>query len=358
MKSKLIIVGGFLGAGKTSLLWETAKLLGKKGKKVGLISNDQVSELVDTAFLETSTKMVKEVSGSCFCCNFNGFTDAIHYIRKKNHGGIIIAEPVGSCTDLSATLMQPIKERYYEHIDLRPLTVLADPFRLKELLKDASSSASYIMLKQFEEADIILINKIDLISEDELSALIKEADEKWQAKIMTISVKTGEGLPEWLDLVLSAHSAGDRIAEVDYDIYADGEAAFGWLNASFLLDHSDEIQTISKEFLDNLIKRFEEIKVNVGHVKFLVQTKDKQIIGNITGTEKTSALREIDHHSHSTHDTLTVNARVEMSPEQLQQIVLEEVERAFSTVNYKQTALNCLIPGRPNPTHRYDEIIG
>ena len=50
-KIDLVLVGGFLGAGKTSLLFEMAKRLNKQGKKVGLITNDQASELVDTSFL-------------------------------------------------------------------------------------------------------------------------------------------------------------------------------------------------------------------------------------------------------------------------------------------------------------------
>ena len=57
-KTDLILVGGFLGAGKTSLLWEVAKRLNEKGRKVGLITNDQASELVDTSFLETNNDIV------------------------------------------------------------------------------------------------------------------------------------------------------------------------------------------------------------------------------------------------------------------------------------------------------------
>ena len=61
MQTKLIIVGGFLGAGKTSLLWDTAKKIKGSGGSVGLITNDQASGLVDTAFLETGSGLVKEV---------------------------------------------------------------------------------------------------------------------------------------------------------------------------------------------------------------------------------------------------------------------------------------------------------
>ena len=60
-KTDLVLVGGFLGAGKTSLLFEMAKRLNKQGKKVGLITNDQASELVDTSFLETNDDIVEVV---------------------------------------------------------------------------------------------------------------------------------------------------------------------------------------------------------------------------------------------------------------------------------------------------------
>ena len=49
--TRLILVGGFLGAGKTTLLWEAARRITERGKRTGLITNDQASELVDTVLL-------------------------------------------------------------------------------------------------------------------------------------------------------------------------------------------------------------------------------------------------------------------------------------------------------------------
>ena len=59
--TKIIFVGGFLGAGKTSLLWEAAKYLTDKGLNVGLITNDQAPELVDTVLLSQNGLKVAEV---------------------------------------------------------------------------------------------------------------------------------------------------------------------------------------------------------------------------------------------------------------------------------------------------------
>ena len=99
---KIILVGGFLGAGKTTLLHAAAERLAHAGATVGLITNDQAPDLVDTAWLSRSATGVREVAGSCFCCDFPGFRDAV---RSLADGGAeyVIAEPVGSCTDLSAS---------------------------------------------------------------------------------------------------------------------------------------------------------------------------------------------------------------------------------------------------------------
>ena len=109
--TRLILVGGFLGAGKTTLLWEAASKIMSKGQRVGLITNDQAPELVDTAILKHHDVKVAEVSGSCFCCNFDGLLNAMQQVNDAADADVIIAEPVGSCTDLSATIVQPLKEK-------------------------------------------------------------------------------------------------------------------------------------------------------------------------------------------------------------------------------------------------------
>ncbi|MCL2688498.1 MAG: hypothetical protein FWE57_01450 [Chitinispirillia bacterium] len=356
MKTKHIIVGGFLGAGKTSLLWEAALKIDQKGNKVGLITNDQAAELVDTAFLERNSNLVREVSGSCFCCNFNGFADAIKYISEKNGGGVIFAEPVGSCTDLSATIMQPLKEKHPE-IDLAPLTVLADPFRLKAILQSAATPAEYIVLKQFEEADLILINKTDLMSGREIKELVDTVQSRWKnTKVMTASVKTGEGIDQWLDAVMSESGAGAKITEVDYDIYAEGEAAFGWLNVTYRINTNADFDNLSEDFINYLSDSFDKKGINVGHVKFLLQTFENQIVGNITGKKNTAQIRKYNNTANKI--TLTVNARAETDPDTLENIVNDGVKEYFDSLGCEKYASKCLIPGRPNPTYRYEKVIG
>ena len=238
--TRLILVGGFLGAGKTTLLWEAAQNTMKKGFRVGLITNDQAPELVDTAILSRDEVKVAEVNGSCFCCNFPGLIEATRKLKKEAEADVIIAEPVGSCTDLSATIIQPLKENLRGELQVSPLTVLADPMRLTDILNGGNAglhpSAAYIFKKQLEESDIILISKSDLISSEELNLLIEKTRLHFpDSDVLTVSSVSGEGLNEWLEKVQNSNEAGKRLVEVDYDVYAEGEAVLGWLNSTIEL---------------------------------------------------------------------------------------------------------------------------
>lgn len=361
-QTRLVLVGGFLGAGKTTLLWEAARRLAARGLRAGLITNDQAPELVDTAFLARGGTRVAEVSGSCFCCNFQGLIDAMAKVRKEAEADVLIAEPVGSCTDLSATIVQPLKESFSRDLVTAPLSVMADPGRLGDILAGGTAglhpSAAYIFRKQLEEADIVLVSKSDLLSPAALEGLCSTVRAGYpSATVMTASAKTGAGLDAWLDAVLSRSDAGRRIVEVDYDVYAEGEAVLGWLNATVALQAAAPDWTrFAEQLLRALSQRFDAMGAAVGHVKLLVSAGTGYVIGNVTGKADTLTLRGTA--AAATEAVLTLNARVQMAPRALEDVtrqVLAEV--CGSAVTAETKAWRCLSPGRPNPTHRYDHVV-
>ncbi len=356
--TRLILVGGFLGAGKTTLLWEAAHKVMQSGKRVGLITNDQAPELVDTAMLSRDKVNVAEVNGSCFCCNFNGLIDATRKLKKEAEADVIIAEPVGSCTDLSATIMQPLKENLSGELIVSPLTVLADPIRLSDILNDGNAglhpSAAYIFKKQLEESDIILISKTDIISQKELKLLTEKTKLLFpDSDVLTVSSIAGSGLNEWLEKVQNSNEAGKRLVEVNYDVYAEGEAVLGWLNCTIELSgNSVDWDNFAHTLMLSLSNQFDSLNASVGHVKILVESCDKYIVSNLTGKIGTLTLRQSAGVSDNAR--LTLNARVEMSPDKLENIVKTTlVEITGDTITHKIVALRSLSPGRPNPTYRF-----
>ena len=96
------MVGGFLGSGKTTALARLAQWLSQRGRRVGLITNDQGSHLVDTATLTARGFAVEEIPGGCFCCRFNSLVEAAQRLSVSAKPDVFLAEPVGSCTDLVA----------------------------------------------------------------------------------------------------------------------------------------------------------------------------------------------------------------------------------------------------------------
>lgn len=360
--TKLILVGGFLGAGKTTLLWEAANRIMNKGKRVGLITNDQAPELVDTALLSRNEIKVAEVSGSCFCCNFNGLIKAMQLVRDEANADVLIAEPVGSCTDISATIIQPLKENLVKELIMSPFTVLADPNQLSDILNGGTAgmhpSAAYIYRKQLEESDIILISKADLLSKTELNLLQEKVKLHFpDTDVMVVSTLFDEGVEDWLEQVNNRTDAGKRLAKVDYDIYAEGEAVLGWLNSTIeLAGEQTNWDEFGRYLLSELSRQFDSISAPVGHVKMILETGTDFMVGNLTGKSHTLIFR--GSAGQSDQARLTLNARVEMSPEALEQIVLKTLEtQADNQVRFKINALRSLSPGRPNPTFRFDHIV-
>lgn len=361
---QLILVGGFLGAGKTTLLWEAARRLMKRGRRVGLITNDQAPDLVDTAVLTHEGLDVREVAGSCFCCNFNGLIDAAETLKHDVNADVLFAEPVGSCTDLSATILQPLKASFKQRFIPSPLSVLADPERLDDVLAGGrgglTRGAAYIYGMQLAEADLIVINKADTLDSSERRAVERSTRERFgQAAVRLLSALTGEGVDEWLDEVLSGGPAGTHIAAVDYDVYAAGEAELGWLNGEIALAAAGEPpdgDVFCRDLLEVLRDEVARADGVIGHLKAALKTPRGACAGNVIRTDGDVSVR--GRCGPIEDARLVLNARVAMSPEALERIVRQALdEAAGDALHVDIRDLRCFRPARPDPTHRYDRVV-
>src|SRR6266496_342227 len=207
--ARYIMLGGFLGAGKTTSVARLAQCLAAQGLKVGLITNDQGSDMVDTAMLRSRGFATEEIAGGCFCCRFNSLVEAADKLTQATAPDVFIAEPVGSCTDLVATVTYPLRRIYGSQFTVAPLSVLVDPIRALRILEVEeggrfSDKVRYIYLKQIEEADVLVINKAELLDPTRLEALRSALRRQFPAKeILAISARTGAGLDEWFDKLTS-----------------------------------------------------------------------------------------------------------------------------------------------------------
>ncbi len=366
-KTHLVFVGGFLGAGKTTLLKRAAELLLEAQGNVGLITNDQAENLVDTQILADAGGSVEEVAGGCFCCRFDQLLDASDRLIKERDPDVILGEPVGSCTDVSATVIAPLQRLHGDRFTVAPFTVLVDPRRLRQALlappseRGFSDDVVYIFAKQLQEAEIVLLNKTDLLEPGELAtfeALLRERAP--QARLLAISALTGDGVATWLEAI-GALGSGPRteanpqiLEEIDYDRYAAGEAELGWLNLTAELDVPGGFS--SRDVVDAVLQPFgdaaREGGFEVAHVKLTLVNADTFCHANLVSADRPPAIRGAAKFAGGS-TRLILNARVPMAPDELEFVAKGALARALGqdgVVSIRQ--VRSLSPAYPDPTHR------
>ena len=364
-KSRYVMIGGFLGAGKTTCVAKLAQQLTARGLKVGLITNDQGSELVDTAMLRSRGFATEEIPGGCFCCRFNSLVDAADRLTKSTSPDVFIAEPVGSCTDLVATVTYPLRRMYGDHFAIAPLSVLVDPVRAQRIFGLAeggnfSEKVLYIYRKQLEEADLIVVNKRELLEAAALAQLkAKLSSEFPKAEILAVSARSGAGLDEWFARIASAEQLGGEAMAVDYKVYADGEALLGWVNCTVALEAASDFD--GNVLLQSLARQIQESlnaeKAEVAHLKMTLSPDEgigEIAVINVVRNDIVPEL-SLELPDAIRGGQLLINCRAESEPGMLLAVVkraLAEVRMRFPGLSVKLEHSEHFRPGKPQPTHR------
>jgi G3E family GTPase len=303
---------------------------------------------------------VEEVTGGCFCCRFDDLAECLERILKQNPD-VLMGELVGSCADFAATVGNPIKLYYPDVFRLAPFSVLVDPDRVREfLLAEVKTpfpdEVSYLFHKQLEEADIILLNKVDLLSDLEREKLTNLLEEHFpQRPILAISAKEEKGLDEWLDMLMEEIPSAKRILELDYDRYATAEAVLGWLNASVHLSSTQPFSTrsFSQALMAQLQGALRTHDAEAAHLKFVLSSEGRAMWSSLVrvegkpmlGGEEVGAVREA---------MLVINARVRLEPDELERLVREALSEVAKEkgVQAEVSDLQCFSPPYPRPPYR------
>ena len=365
-KARYIMIGGFLGAGKTTTVGRLAGYLSRQGLRVGLITNDQAGGLVDTKLLRGQGFATEEIAGGCFCCRFNTLVEAAQKLDEAGKPEVFIAEPVGSCTDLVATVTYPLRRLYGDSFTVAPLAVLVDPVRARRVFGlegggTFSAKVAYIFRKQLEEADVIVITKSDLLGAEELEELKGVLGREYPlARVLAASPREETGLEALFEVLMSGEQARRDPMAVDYEVYAEGEALLGWLNATVTLRHADEFD--ANEVLRELAGAVQRLLAGAGaeiaHFK-MTFSPDDSLAGelasvNLVRSDYVAELgMELDEPVGG--GQLIVNLRAEADPA----VLLEALREGLGEVAAAMPGLAAAVehaehfrPGKPVPTHR------
>jgi hypothetical protein len=274
---------------------------------------------------------------------------------------IVIAEPVGSCTDLVATVAEPMAEIFGDRFEVGPMVVLLKPEHGQKILSDTrgkgfSPKAEYIFLKQLEEADAIVVNKSDKLSQEQQQTLLKQIAERFPAiPAICASAKTRFNFEAVVAATEQPRRQREAMMDVDYATYAEGEAELGWLNCQIKADAAEpfSLDDLVVQVVSKIGELFDEARCEIAHLKVLGQTLESAAVANRVASNSLTDL-SLASEIQTVSADLLVNARVAASPDQLSDIVKEVAETTAGELNVTLSVQNIqsFRPGKPEPTHR------
>ena len=353
----IYLTGGFLGSGKTTAIVNACKQLIEEGKKVAVITNDQGDQQVDTDYLQGLSISHAEVANGCFCCNYAALEKSIFQWQDTDVPEIIFAESVGSCTDLIATIAKPFA---LFHPEFRVvICVFADASLLHSIIHGTSffieESVQYIYKKQLEEADILIINKTDLLTENELAVVKEMVETSYADKTILYQDSYDErDISHWLTILAGFSIPPIRKSlELDYVIYGAGEAALAWLDQRISLHTVAPLAAeTATQLAQHIYDKIRQAGYVIGHLKFLLSSDNwvKKISYTASGYKNDF----VTGGQACNHLSVLINARVQTTPQLLQQVIAEAIHETMMDtgcriVAEKETAFQ---PGYPKPTHR------
>lgn len=354
---KLFLLSGFLGSGKTTAITQACGLL-KGNTKVAVITNDQGTQLVDTAFVQSLQVSSREVVNGCFCCRYEDLDAGIQSLQQEEQPEIVFAESVGSCTDLIATVVKPLMKA---HSSLEiVVSVFADASLLHRfMIKEEplfDGDVEYIFSNQLLEADLLVVNKIDLLEVGELEVLKKQLAKTFPFKTLLFQNSLdNESISQWISSLQHFRLKEARKAlEINYDTYAEGEAKLGWLDEELEIITQDGTANDVASILINKIHSAIRIAgLPIGHLKFLVNDGEQKRKISFVALHQT-AESFFPFPSNAGRCTVLVNARVQASPNVLKDIVAKAIKELKGERNCKviERKLLAFKPGYPKPLHR------
>lgn len=357
----LCLVGGFLGAGKTTAILAAAERLEASGARVAIVANDQGHDLVDASLAAGPDRETGRVEGGCFCCRFDDLEVQLGRILASGPLDVIFAEAVGSCTDLSATVLNPLRRRHPRRFALAPITVVAEPRTVHDLLLRPlplfSDNLQYLFRKQLEEADVILLNKVDAVDDLREESLRALRSLNLEALVIPSSARRGDGIPDWIDALRGSIAAGQHILDLDYARYGDAEGEMAWLNARIRVDSVVEApEVFLRRFLESCAAHLREERVCL-HLKAFLEGPRGGLWGASTLTRSRPEI-VVRGDPNAGPWSLLVNLRALIEPELAEAIARESlasVARAGARIRVE--SIERFRPASPRPTYRERKVV-
>lgn len=294
---QVIVVGGFLGSGKTTTIINMGKYLAEKGKKVAIIVNEIGDVGIDGDVIKRFGFDTKEITSGCICCSLKvGLRTTVTLLAKEYKPDILMIELTGIA--FPHLIRNEIElMNLGEQVKIAPLVTLIDGSRFKHLMKEVKDFA----MRQIIDAEILVINKVDLIEPIRLPILeasVQQLNPK--ARVVTLSGKdTGEKFENFMRIVLpDIEEMPEKTPQVTIEERPRPAArqetensievsGVGTYSVEFAVENGNLSTEAAREITTELMNTIKEkvLKLNpefVGHIKLLLDTGSETVKQSVT----------------------------------------------------------------------------
>jgi len=240
---KFMVVSGFLGAGKTTCMVALADYINENIGKARIIANDLgAKNLVDAKFSEACGCNITELTGKCICYQTENLVDKMRRLIDYEHADIVISDIPGCGVGALDHVYHKLDHEYHGEFELAPFTVITDPERLRTIMPEHADinlpeEMNYLFRSQLMEADVVVLNKIDLLKENEVEVYLKFLrDFCPNAEVFAISAKDKTNIGLVANYIMS-HKAQLRNVDIGYGgpEFVAAEQKLSWYNRQFYL---------------------------------------------------------------------------------------------------------------------------
>lgn len=172
-KTEIYIIGGFLGSGKTTLLQQIMKQEKQEGRQIAVLLNELGSISIDSAVIEEEGVPFKEMFDGCICCTISEKLEGqLQSLLYENDLDAIYIETTGAAhpVEVVDNIMSPL---LVNQLLYKGIITVVDLSRWRDR-EQFTPQIRQLMIEQLAHADTLLLNKVDLVSEEESAKILFE----------------------------------------------------------------------------------------------------------------------------------------------------------------------------------------
>lgn len=335
---RFAVISGFLGSGKTTSMIAIAKYLAEKNTKAAVISNDLgASNLVDAAFTAQNGVCCDAIADGCICYKTETLVDRIKRFTDVEGADFVMSDIPGCGVGALDHVYFKLNREYADDFTLAPFTVICDPLRLRAIMPEMANinlpeEMNYLFRTQLLEADLIVLNKADTISEAEQLECVSFLNRDYPGiPVFVISAKEGAGVGALADYIMEN---GARLVDVDTGYggaeFMAAESKLSWYDRRFFIknDSAYDGNAFAESFINAISEKLKANERNVPHLKVFVTGEGSDYAkASLIGVDYTSVF---DHRLCGQYSkySVIVNARASCESALLERLMDEALREA------------------------------